>query len=132
MKKGQNIYGSWAELKRRCKDRKRVCFKDYWWRGITCCERWEKFENFYNDMWDSWKPWLQIDRIDNDWNYEKSNCRWVTRKENCRNKSNNRILEFNWMKKCIAEWAEYLWIKQSTLYQRYHTYKWSIEKCLTY
>lgn len=65
-------------------------YKYYWWKGIIC-ER-ECFKEFYNDMYESfiehanehwlWKKYTQIDRTDNNWNYCKENCKWVTAKEN--------------------------------------------------
>ena len=70
-------------------------------------------------MWNSYKEWLTIDRIDNDWNYEKSNCRWITPKEQNRNKSNNRV--YKW--KCISEWCEDLWLNYSTIKSKLRSWK---------
>lgn len=59
--------------------------------GITVCSRWrESFVNFLNDMGEA-PVGLQIDRIDNNGNYEPSNCRWVTPKENCNNRRTNQL-----------------------------------------
>jgi hypothetical protein len=78
-----------------------------------------------------WKKNTTIDRINSQWDYSKSNCKWSTIKEQNRNAKTNRMLTWNGMTKCVNEWAEYLWIKRSTLSQRLNAYKWSIEKCLT-
>jgi len=78
-------YRSWACMIRRCLFDTSPNYRHYGGRGITVCEEWKKFENFHRDMGE--RPvGYQLDRIDNDGNYEPGNCRWVTPKEN----SNNR------------------------------------------
>jgi hypothetical protein len=64
-------------------------------RGITVCERWSEFKNFHEDMGDR-PTGMQIDRIDNNGNYCKENCRWVTPKENSNNRRKRPVL---WNKK---------------------------------
>lgn len=80
------IYKVWSSMIHRCNNSKSSVYDRYGGRGIKVCERWHTFENFLADMGD--KPeGLTIDRINNDGNYEPSNCRWVTHKENCQNRS---------------------------------------------
>ncbi len=76
-------------MKRRCYNQKFKQYKDYGGRGIRVCDEWLKsFKNFYDwAMANGFREDLQIDRIDNDGNYEPSNCRWVSAKEN----ANNRV-----------------------------------------
>lgn len=82
---GTRSYKSWAEMKKRCDNPNQVYYNRYGGRGITYQEDWKDFENFYRDMGDC-PEGLELDRIDNNGNYEKGNCRWVTHKVNCNNR----------------------------------------------
>lgn len=83
------LYKVWSSMKARCDNPNAPFYKRYGGRGIKVCERWSKFENFIEDMGER-PEGMTIDRINNDGNYEPSNCRWVTHKENCNNRSNKR------------------------------------------
>lgn len=73
-------FKTWQSMLSRCSNSKLKAYKYYGARGIKVCESWLKFENFLNDM-GSKPDGLSIDRINNDGNYEPSNCRWATNKE---------------------------------------------------
>lgn len=90
------------------------------------------WESYISHCEEFWEDNTSIDRIDNNWNYSKENCKWSTRQEQCNNRRSNTFLEYNWLIKTIEEWSRFLKIKSSTLRQRYFWYKWNIEKCLTY
>lgn len=78
------IYNVWKAMRKRCFNPKNKSFKYYGGRGITVCEEWnDSFQAFYDwALKNGYQEGLQIDRINNDGNYEPSNCRWVSAKEN--------------------------------------------------
>jgi hypothetical protein len=81
------LYHVWATMKNRCLNTNDKNYKYYGGRGITILEDWIKYEPFYK--WainNGYKERLTIDRIDNNGNYEPSNCRWITQAEQNRNK----------------------------------------------
>ena len=89
-------YNSWRGMRNRCYQLSGKEFSSYGGRGIKVCARWLKsFQYFLDDMGERPTPKHQIDRIDNNGDYDPSNCRWVTCAENQKNKSNNKL---NWIK----------------------------------
>lgn len=78
-------YNSWCGMIDRCFNTARKNYKHYGGRGITVCDRWKNFSNFLEDMGERPEK-LTLDRIDNNGNYEPSNCRWATTKEQSLNK----------------------------------------------
>ncbi len=119
------IYRIFIWLKNRCNEKykENIINKNYSWRWIKC--EWTSFEEFYEDMWPTYKEWLSIDRIDNDWNYSKDNCRWATRKEQARNRRWN--IFYNW--KTIAEWVDIKKLNSHNVYQRIKRW-WDIDRAI--
>jgi hypothetical protein len=78
-------YVIWGSMRDRVTNPNHKSYKHYGERGIKICDSWKKFENFYADM-GSCPEGLTLDRIDNDGNYEPSNCRWTTRQVQARNR----------------------------------------------
>ena len=78
-------YQIWCTMRQRCNNPRDSSFKYYGGRGIRVCERWNDFRNFLADMGPR-PPGLTLDRINNDGDYEPSNCRWATVKEQMNNK----------------------------------------------
>jgi hypothetical protein len=80
-----NTYRIWYGMKERCYNTKNEKYKDYGGRGISVCDNWKNsFENFYTDMGERPRG-LSIDRINNNGNYEPSNCRWATPTQQMKN-----------------------------------------------
>jgi hypothetical protein len=69
----------------RCLNANHRAYEYYGGRGINVCDRWRIFENFYADMGNPPDD-RSLDRIDNDGNYELTNCRWATRAEQLANR----------------------------------------------
>lgn len=72
----------------------------------------------------------QLDRINNNKGYYKSNCRWATPKQNSRNRRDNRYETYKGKTQCLATWAEEYNIPYTTLWARLNERDWSIEKAL--
>lgn len=127
------IYGIWGGIKNRCLNKNEPIYCRYGGRGITVCDEWRNdFTSFYNwSIENGYREDLTIDRIDNNGNYEPSNCRWVTMKEQCSNRSSTRILLYKGEKHCAMEWANKLGIKYVTLIHRLER-GWPVEKAFEY
>lgn len=123
-------YNRWHSMIQRCTNTNNKRYKDYGGRGITVCHRWMKFENFLADMGET-PPGLQIDRIKNDLGYSKENCRWVTSKEQQRNKRNNHLVTYERKTQCLSACAEEYNISFDTLWSRICKYHWSTERAIT-
>ncbi len=100
---GTKLYMSWSAMLYRCRNPKAKAFPNYGGRGITVCDRWLNFSNFMLDMGDGHWDGAEIDRIDNNGNYEPGNCRWVTCAVNVRNKRNSLWVEFRGERRKLAE-----------------------------
>jgi len=123
-------YRTWLHLKDRCLNKNDKRYKNYGGRGIKVCKRWrDSFENFYKDMGKRPKG-LTIDRVNNDGNYELSNCRWITKKEQSRNTTKNIRITYKGKTMCMVEWAEKLNINYKCLWARLNK-GWSVEKAFT-
>ena len=118
------LYSAWAHMRSRVNHGKT-------YKNISICKAWEEYDNFFNDMMPTYVQGLTLDRIDNDGNYEPTNCRWATKRQQAENRSTTRLFSYNGKSQTLIRWAEELHIKQSTLAMRYYKYNWTIEKIFT-
>lgn len=121
-------YRSWCSALARCNNKKNRKYNDYGGRGIIVCDRWaNSFENFFNDMGTKPSKKHSLDRIDVNGNYEPSNCRWATPKEQTRNKRNNIWYEYDGVKNIITDWAIILHTNENNLREmvKYHSFEYA-------
>jgi len=95
------------------------------------CERWEDFESFYADMGPRPGSDYSIERIDNERDYEPSNCIWVHRSKQARNTRRNRYLTYNGRTQTLFEWAREIGISPAGLCTRLNRNGMSVERALT-
>lgn len=117
-------YEIWRDMKTRCRDHPR-----YAGRGIVVCNRWSKFENFLDDMGER-PAGMELDRKNNNGNYCPENCRWATRKQQCRNTSRNRVFTINGVTACVAELCERFGIRESFIRTRLKR-GWTLERAFS-
>ena len=105
-KQGTRLYRIWQAMKIRCRNPNAANYKYYGGKGVSYCTDWEAFEPFEKwAMAHGYADDLSIDRIDVNGNYEPSNCRWATWKEQCNNKTSNIIIEHGSEKYSLKEFC---------------------------
>ena len=132
------FYTIYCRIQQRCKNKNRTNYRFYGGKGIKSL--WKSFEEFRDDMYESYQTHIvefgekntTIERIDNDGNYCKKNCRWATWEEQRVNKTNNRFITFQGKTHCLAEWARIKKIKEGTISRRIDVLGWTIKKALTF
>lgn len=92
---GTRLHKIWKGIRKRCSNNKWKQWKDYGGRGISLCKEWDNYINFYNwSINNGYEDTLTIDRIDNNGNYEPSNCRWVDNIQQANNSRRNITFEY--------------------------------------
>lgn len=125
---------AFLDIHQRCNNPKNKNYVNYWWRWVKC--EWLQFEDFKKDMYASFVEhnkihwWIDtsINRIDNNWNYCKANCNWITFKEQQNNRRSNYVVEW----KTIQERSEELWIPKWKLRHRVKNMWMSIKEAREY
>ena len=124
-------------IKNRCYNKNTNNYYRYGAKGITMCEEWKNnglafcewaIANGYNP--NAKRGECTLDRIDNNKGYSPDNCRWITNKEQCRNKRNTIKFTINNETKSLKEWCEIYNIKYSLAYYRLKR-GWTLQKALT-
>src|SRR4030095_15427246 len=124
------VRGVWKAMIARCYNPSNRYFQHYGGRGITVCDRWigspQGLLNFMEDM--GQRPeGLELERIDNDGNYEPLNCKWATRVDQCNNMRSNRRIYLGGIIKTMAQWCRDLKLNQQTVTSRLNS-GWSPEE----
>ena len=100
------LYNIWCGINARCSNPGATVWKHYGGRGIRVCTEWTDYAAF--KAWaeaNGYMDDLTIDRIDNDGNYEPSNCRWISHREQCMNKRSTIRITINGRTKTVPEWC---------------------------
>lgn len=120
-KSNNKLYWIRSSIIQRCFNSNDHNFYRYGGRGITICDEWRNnFEAFYDwAISNGYREGLSIDRINNDGNYEPSNCRWVTQKVQSNNTRKNHLITINGEVKTMQQWADLYNMSKHTFYARY-------------
>ena len=126
------LYRRWVNMRQRCYLVSSHEYKQYGGRGIRVCDEWNNdFVPFMEwALANGYEKGLTLDRIDVNGNYEPSNCRWITLREQQNNKTDNVLLTFNGITHNMREWSEITGISYPTLQGRKKR-GWSDEDSLT-
>lgn len=128
IKKHNALRAIWKGIIARCYRDTSKEYARYGGRGISVCDEWrERSSSFIKwGLENGYELGLSIDRIDNDGNYEPSNCTFITRSENSKKKRTSRYITANGMTMTPCEWSRHL--GRSVGYLRYYMEKYGLEK----
>lgn len=131
------LYHVWYGMKRRCENPKDTSYHRYGGRGITVCEEWSNSYEAFVDwaMESGYDPNSKhkectLDRIDNNGNYEPSNCRWANMTVQSNNRRSSVLITYQGETLTVAEWAKKVGLNHGALLNRINQ-GWDIEVALT-
>jgi hypothetical protein len=131
-KSNTKLNSVWLSMRGRCLNSNNWAYHNYGGRGIKVCEEWNNFAAFYKwAIENGYKDKLTIDRINNNGNYEPSNCRWATAKEQANNKRTNHYVEYHGERKTMSQLSDEHNINYSNTKNRINVFKWDIEKAVS-
>jgi hypothetical protein len=111
-------YQSWTSMRERCNNPNHKKYNIYGGRGITVCERWADFQKFMLDMGRKLDPKFTIERKDVNGNYQPTNCCWIARKDQGRNKRNSVFVTYNGKRMLLIDLVEELGLSRMAVYGR--------------
>lgn len=123
------LYATWKAMIRRCRDANYHSYKNYGARGVKVCERWLQIDNFAADMGPRPKG-TTLDRIDVDGDYEPTNCRWLSNRQQMNNTRSNVRFTLDGRTQTVHEWATELGVSPRTLATR-RNLGWDDHRVLT-
>lgn len=130
-----NLYAVWNSMKQRCYNPNSKPYKNYGGRGIIVCDDWLGKDGFANfEKWayeNGYSENLSIERINNDGNYEPSNCSWATKSEQANNRRCVYKIEYNGETHSPAEWSRITGISEVVIKNRIFKQGMEVEKALT-
>ena len=113
------LYDCWLGIHKRCENKNTKGYEDYGGRGIRVCTEWSEYINFKDwALNNGYTDSLTIDRVDVNGDYSPSNCRWVTKVEQARNKRNCHYITINGVTKTLSEWSRIYNISRGTILTR--------------
>lgn len=120
----ERLWHTWQGIKKRTSNPKDKAYFRYGGRGITMCDEWRESYSTFKEwaLQNGYADNLTIERIDNNGNYEPSNCRWATIEEQCNNRRTNVLVEWDGKTQNIKQWSEEKGIPYRVLHDRYHRY----------
>lgn len=121
-------YSSWQAMNHRCSRPSNPAYAHYRSLGVEVCERWQVFTNFLSDMGERPSMEHTIDRFPNKiGNYEPSNCRWATKREQANNRVTNVVVEYKGEKFTMAELSRHTGLSKELLRHRICRAGWPVE-----
>ena len=128
---GSVEFRTWQQMLQRCDNQRNGNYPHYGGRGISVCDRWRaSFQAFFDDMGPRPDGRFSLERLNNDRNYEASNCVWADYKTQERNRRSNRLATFNGRTQPVSAWADELNFPAFRIYARLSA-GWSVERALS-